>query len=291
MIQAHSAKSENMGKTILITGASSGIGEACANLFAEKGWNVVATMRDPAKSRVFKNAQNVLVSRLDVQDIASIEHAVSEGVSRFGSIDVLLNNAGYGQYGVFEAVPREKVLEQFEVNVFGPMNVIRAVLPVMRKARSGVIINMSSGAGIFTLPMISLYSASKFALEGFSEALSFELLALGIVVKIVEPHGGVNATKFNERTSASNAMSAELTDYQPFIQRSTEAFSRMSAGRLIDSGDVARVVYEAATDGSDRLRYLVGNDTRGFIKARAELQDQEYVDLLRSHFRDAIGRP
>jgi NAD(P)-dependent dehydrogenase (short-subunit alcohol dehydrogenase family) len=186
-----------MSKTILITGTSSGIGEACANLFVEKGWNVVATMRDPAKSGVFKNAQNVLVSRLDIQDIASIERAVSEGVSRFGSIDVLLNNAGYGQYGVFEAVPREKVLEQFEVNVFGPMNVIRAVLPVMRKARSGVIINMSSGAGIFTLPMISLYSASKFALEGFSEALSFELLALGIVVKIVEPHGGVSATKFN----------------------------------------------------------------------------------------------
>jgi NAD(P)-dependent dehydrogenase (short-subunit alcohol dehydrogenase family) len=117
--------------------------------------------------------------------------------------------------------------------------------------------------------MISLYSASKFALEGFSEALSFELLALGIIVKIVEPRGGVNATNFNERTSASNAMSAELADYQPFIQRSTEAFSRMSAGRLIDSGDVARVVYEAATDGSDRLRYLVGNDTRGFFKARA----------------------
>jgi hypothetical protein len=85
-------------------------------------------------------------------------------------------------------------------------------------------------------------------------------------------------------------MSAELTDYQPFIQRSTEAFSRMSAARLVDSGDVARVVYKAATDGSDRLRYLVGNDTRGFIKARAALPDQEYVDLLRSHFRDAIGK-
>ena len=109
-----------MGKTILITGASSGIGEVCANFFAQKEWNVVATTRDPAKSRAFKNAQNVLVSQLDVQDIASIEHAVSESVSRFGSIDVLLTNAGYGQYGVFEAVPREKVLEQFEVNVFGP---------------------------------------------------------------------------------------------------------------------------------------------------------------------------
>lgn len=280
-----------MTKTILITGASSGIGEACANLFAEKGWNVIATMRDPMKfGSIPQNAHNVLVSRLDVQDIGSIRQAVSEGVGRFGGIDVLLNNAGYGQYGVFEAVPREKVLEQFAVNVFGPMDVIRTVLPVMREAHNGVIVNMSSGAGIFTLPMISLYCASKFALEGFSEALSFELLSLGIVVKIVEPHGGVNATRFSERASASNVVSTELTDYQPFIQRTAEAFSRMTAARLIDSGDVAKVVYEAATDGSDRLRYLVGNDTRGFIKARAELPDQEYVAFLRSHFRDAIGR-
>ena len=278
-----------MTKTILITGASSGIGAACVNLFSEKGWNVIATMRDPHKSGALKKTGNVLVCSLDVQNIESIAAAISEGINRFGGIDVLLNNAGYGQYGVFEAVSRERVLEQFEVNVLGPMDVIRAVLPVMRKARNGVIINMSSGAGIFTLPMISLYCASKFALEGFSEALSFELLSLGIVVKLVEPHGGVTATNFSERAAASNAVASGLKDYQPFIQRSTEAFSRMTAARLIDSDDVAKVVYEAATDGTDRLRYLVGNDTRGFIKARAELPDQEYVDLLRGHFRDAIG--
>lgn len=279
-----------MGKTILITGTSSGIGLACARLFLEKGWNVIATLRDPAQAPEFGDAGRLLVSRLDVRDIPGIERTVGEGLRRFGAIDVLLNNAGYGQYGVFEAVPREKILEQFEVNVFGPMNVIRAVLPAMRKARDGVIINMSSGAGIFTLPMISLYCASKFALEGFSEALSFELLSLGIVVKIVEPHGGVDATRFGERASASNAFSGELTDYRPFVERGAEAFARMSAARLIDAGDVARVVYEAATDGSRRLRYLVGNDTRGFIKARAELPDQDYVDFLRAHFRDAIGQ-
>jgi NAD(P)-dependent dehydrogenase (short-subunit alcohol dehydrogenase family) len=148
---------------------------------------------------------------------------------------------------------------------------------------------MSSGAGIFTLPMISLYSASKFALEGFSEALSFELLPLGIVVKIVEPHGGVNAKGFAERASADNASAEAPPDYQPFVSRCAEAFARMSAARLIDSADVARVVHEAATDGTARLRYLVGNDTRGFIEARARLPDQEYVDFLRAHFRDAIG--
>jgi hypothetical protein len=109
-------------------------------------------------------------------------------------------------------------------------------------------------------------------------------------LKIVEPRWRQRDQLQSANIGSSHAMSAELTDYQPFIQRSSEAFSRMSAARLIDSGDVAKVVHEAATDGSDRLRYLVGNDTRGFIKARAALPDQEYVDFLRSHFRDAIGK-
>jgi NAD(P)-dependent dehydrogenase (short-subunit alcohol dehydrogenase family) len=276
-------------KTVLITGTSSGIGRACADLFLQQGWNVIATMRRPEKSPSFEDTGRLLVSRLDVQDASSIEQAVSDGVKRFGGIDVLVNNAGYGQYGVFEAVPRAKVIEQFEVNVFGAMDVIRAVLPVMRRARSGIVINMSSGAGVFTLPMISLYSASKFALEGFSEALSFELLPLGIVVKIVEPHGGVNNTGFGERASADNAGAGALPDYQPFISRCAEAFGQMSAARLTDSMGVAKVVHAAATDGTARLRYLVGNDTRGFIKARAGLPDQEYVDFLRAYFRDALG--
>ena len=280
-------------RTVLVTGASSGIGKACARRFAAEGWNVVATMREPARGEELEGAGSVLVARLDVRDRASIVAAVAEAVASFGTIDVLVNNAGYGQYGVFEAIPREKVVEQFEVNVFGQMDVTRAVLPVMRRARRGVVVNMSSGAGIFTLPMISIYAASKFALEGWSEALSYELLALGIVVKIVEPHGGVTATEFNARSAADAAdaaADAALDDYRAFIDRSAEAFTRMSAARLIDADDVAQVVYEAATDGTDRLRYLVGNDTRGFIRARAALPDQEYVDFMRDHFREALGR-
>lgn len=280
-----------MSQTALITGTSSGIGKATVERFAADGWNVVATMRDPAKAEGLNGRDNVLVARLDVQDRSSIDAAVKETVARFGGFDVLVNNAGYGQYGVSEAIPREKVAEQFEVNVFGPMDVTRAVLPVMRKTRRGVIINVSSGAGIYTLPMISLYSASKFALEGFSEALSYELLALGIVVKIVEPHGGVSATNFNERVAADLPADAALDDYRVFMQRSMEAFARMSAARLIDAKDVAQVVYEAATDGTTRLRYLVGNDTRGFVNTRAELPDQEYVEFMRKHFHEALEQP
>src|ERR1700680_1808212 len=118
-------------------------------------------------------------------------YRVAAGVARFGRIDALVNNAGYGQYGIFEAIPREKILQQFDVNVFGVMDVIRAILPHFRANQAGSIVNVSSGAGLFTLPMISLYSASKFALEGFSEALAYELASQHIAVKIVEPHGGV----------------------------------------------------------------------------------------------------
>lgn len=273
-----------MNKTILITGSSSGIGKASTKVFADNGWNVISTMRNPPSNHEYINNPNVLVTHLDVQDVKSIEEAVALGVSKFGGIDVLLNNAGYGQYGVFETVPRNKVIDQFEVNVFGMMDSIRVVLPIMRKKRSGVIINMSSGAGIFTLPMISLYSASKFAVEGFSESLSYELLSLGITVKIVEPHGGVNETSFNQRSSTDSSTLDQLDDYHSFIQDSTKSFSRMSAARLIDSTDVAKVVFEAATDGTDRLRYLVGNDTRGFIRARHELQDDVYVKFMRDQF-------
>ncbi len=273
-----------MKKTVLITGSSSGVGKATAKLFSSKGWNVVATMRNPTAETDLNRIGDVLVTRLDVQDRDSIDQAIKAGIGMFGTIDALINNAGYGQYGLFEALPREKVQEQFDVNVFGVMDVTRAILPHFRRNKSGVIINISSGAGIFTLPMISLYCASKFALEGFSEALAYELASQNIVVKIVEPHGGVTSTSFNERSAQDHAKNASLTDYDDFVKRTNEAFTNMSAARTISSDDVAKVIFEAATDGTNRLRYLVGNDIRGFIKARRDLSDQDYIEFIRSKF-------
>ena len=273
-----------MKKTILITGASSGIGMATARHFAAKGWNVVATMRDPEAGSDLGRLENVRVARLDVRDRASIAEAVGAGIGWFGRIDLLLNNAGYGQFGLFEAVPREKVLEQFEVNVFGVMDVTRAVLPHFRGNGAGMVIQVSSGAGLFTLPMISLYCASKFALEGFSEALAYELASQNITVKLVEPHGGVTGTDFNARSARDNAPVGELGDYADFARRTGESFARMSAARTTSSEDVARVIHEAATDGSDRLRYLVGDDARGFIRAWDGLPNQDYVAFMRSLF-------
>ena len=273
-----------MRKTVLITGASSGIGAATTKIFVAQGWNVISTMRNPSPEALEINSGHLLVARLDVQDPLSIQKAIEAGISRFGRIDVLINNAGYGQYGLFEAVPTEKIREQFEVNVFGVMDVTRAILPHFRKNQSGVILNMSSGAGVFTLPMISLYCASKFALEGFSEALSYELASQNITVKIIEPHGGVTDTKFNERTQAENAEDRSLRDYDPFVIKTRMAFANASAVRSQSADDVAKAIFSAATDGTKRLRYLVGNDTRGFIKARHEMSDDDYVNFMRSHF-------
>ncbi len=273
-----------MTRTILITGASSGIGKASAELFHAKGWNVVATMRHPENETELTALPNVLVTRLDVQDQASIDEAVGAGIARFGRIDLLLNNAGYGQNGIFEATSREKIREQFDVNLFGVMDVTRAVLPHFREQKGGAIINVSSGAGLFTLPTLSIYCASKFALEGFTEALSYELGALGISVKSVIPHGGVSATSFQARAAESFAADPTLADYDAFLDHAKRAFADMVVARMMSASDVAAVIYEAATDGSDRLRYLVGDDARGFIKARTELDDQAYVRFMRSHF-------
>ena len=273
-----------MSKTIFITGASSGIGKASAALFARAEWNVIATVRTPGGGTELADMPNVLVVPMDVRDLASIHAAIDAGLARFGRIDVLVNNAGYGQYGIFEGIAREKVQEQFDVNVFGVMDVTRAFLPHFRKNQSGVIINISSGAGFYTVPMISLYCASKFALEGFSEGLAYELASQNITVKIVEPHGGVTSTSFNERAARHRATDTTLSDYDVFVKRMGESFAKMSAGRTTSADDVAQVIHTAATDGTDRLRYLVGNDTRGFVQARQTLPDDEYVKYMRSHF-------
>lgn len=227
---------------------------------------------------------NVLILPLDVADQASIERAVTAGLARFGRIDVLLNNAGYTQSGLFEAISAERIERQFDVNVFGVMAVTRALLPHMRANGSGTVINVSSGAGLFALPMMSLYCASKFALEGWSEALAYELAAVGIIVKLVIPHGGVTATAFRERQQAEFATDPSLSDYDSFVERTGRAFTHMMAARAMSADDVAEIVLEAAMDGTDRLRYLVGDDARGFVKARMEMSEENYIRFMRERF-------
>lgn len=247
-------------KTVLITGTSTGLGRSAANFFAARGWNVVATMRRPGDTHEFAGWENALVARLAVQDRESIASAVEAGLARFGRIDALVNNAGFGLFGVLESTPRAKIQEQFDVNVFGVMEATRALLPHFRANRAGTIINISSGAGVFTLPMISLYCASKFALEGFSEALSYELLGLGIRVKIVEP-GGVVRTDFGKRSGVEAAGMQVLPDYETFVADTQAVFAGLRATRTATEEDVAEVIFTVATDGTDRLRYVATRDT------------------------------
>lgn len=272
-----------MSKTVLITGASSGIGKAAAQKFAAEGWNVIATMRSPEKEEELRQRANVLVTQLDVQRPDTIEAAVQEGLNRFGQIDALVNNAGYGQNGIFEAMTREQIQQQFAVNVFGVMDVTRAVLPHFRQRKQGVILNISSGAGRFTLPMLSMYSASKFALEGFSEGLSHELLPLNIFVKIIEPGG--TETNFSNVTREGFAYDPELIEYEPFRKAAGAMFANLTGQRLVTAQEVADVIYSAATDGTDTLRYAIGNaDFNGRLTARATLPDQAYVAFIRQGF-------
>ena len=240
-------------------------------------------MRRPEAEQELAGLPNVLVNRLDVQDPRSITESIQAGIERFGQIDALINNAGFGLFGLFEATPVEKVREQFDVNVFGVMNVIRALLPHFRKNKAGLILNVSSGAGVFALPMISLYCASKFALEGFSESLSYELASQNIIVKIVEP-GGVLSTNFGKRSGEEAVQNAALRDYDGFAAEMNAVFAGLRAARLATEEDVAKVIFEAATDGTRRLRYVATADIAPLVKARRETSEDEYIAFMRSRF-------
>jgi NAD(P)-dependent dehydrogenase (short-subunit alcohol dehydrogenase family) len=272
-----------MKKTILITGTSSGFGKATARLFVSHGWNVVATMRRPEDERELNQLPDVLVTRLDVQDRPSIAAAITAGITRFGRIDALVNNAGFGLFGLFEATSREKIAEQFDVNVFGVMDVTRALLPHFRQNKGGLILNIGSGAGVFALPMISLYCATKFALEGFSESLSYELASQNIIVKMIEP-GGVVSTNFGRRSGVEAEQNPALPDYDAFVTHTNAVFAGLRANRLASEEDVAQVIYQAATDGTDRLRYVATEDIKPLVKARRESSEEDYIALMRAHF-------
>jgi NAD(P)-dependent dehydrogenase (short-subunit alcohol dehydrogenase family) len=262
-------------KTVMITGASSGIGAAATAMFREHGWQVAATMRTPPDPPERPDGR-VLTTRLDVADHVSIASAINATVERFGGLDVVVNNAGYGQYGIFEAVSPQDVQRQLDVNLLGTMAVIRAALPSLRAAGDGVIVNVSSGAGLYGLPLSSIYCASKYAVEGFTEAVSYELHGIGIAVKLVIPHGGVSGTAFGSATS----LPAIPEEYQAYADRTWSAAASRPAPEPIAAANVAATILEAATDRTQRLRYLVGNDTRGLIAA-LDLPMAEREPLLR----------
>ncbi len=240
-----------MPQTILITGSSSGIGQATAIYFAEQGWNVVATMRTPEKAGEWAQHSNITLMRLDVLDLASINQSINDTIRKFGKIDAVVNNAGYALVGPFEAATNEQINRQFNTNVFGLMNVCREVIPHFREQRSGVIINVASMGGRLTFPLYSLYHGTKWAVEGFSESLQFELRPFNVRIKIIEP--GAIKTDFYDRSM--DVMSKPgLTVYDAYVNkamRNMNQFGKTAPG----PEKVAAVIYRAATDDSWKLRY------------------------------------
>lgn len=248
-------------KTILITGCSSGYGLATAKRFHAEGWRVVATMRTPSQDLLPKS-DNMLVLPMDVTKPASIAAVLAA----CGPIDVLVNNAGIGYFGAFEAAPMDVIREIFETNTFGVMAVTQAVVPQLRERRAGLVINVTSSATLAPFPLVAAYTASKTAIQGFSASLAHEMAEFGVGVKIVAPGYGPG-TQFASNGSVRMDGSVPVA-YAPYAQRVFASLSEL--GDVTTPDDVASVVWEAANDGANRLQYPAGPDAVALAHGRPQ---------------------
>lgn len=244
-------------KTVFITGASAGIGFECAKIYSEKNWNVVATMRNPQGASNELKKSNIHIVKMDVTNTESIHNAVNEAIQRFGQIDVLINNAGYYSIGVIEAISEDEIRRQIETNLMGLIYTTKVVLPFMRKRRSGLIVNLSSVAGRTTVPLQSIYHATKWGVEGFSQSLLYEVEGLGIDVVLIEP--GVIKTDFYTR-SMNFSKEDTLTEYQEISKKAGDYL--VNGGKNGSSPvEVAQKIYSITESKKRRLHYLVGKST------------------------------
>lgn len=268
-----------MNPTVFITGCSSGFGRATAALFLEKGWNVVATMRTVREARTpeLARSERLRVLRLDVTDRASIAAAVRDAIDACGGLDVVVNNAGIGLLSAFEATPPEAIREIFDTNTFGVMAVTQAVIPHLRERRAGTIVNVTSTVGIVPMPLVAVYTASKLAVEGFTESLSYELSCFGVQTKIVEP-GYAPTTRFTAN-NAGRTSGLVPEAYAPYAE---QLLQRLGASQATTAEDVARAVWLAATDGTPRLRYAAGQDAEALAAMRSALPGERYLEEMRA---------
>ena len=264
-----------MEKVILVTGASTGIGRETVKLFQAKNWKVAATMRRPEESEDLQKIADVECIRLDVTDIDSIRSAIAETLEKFGRIDAVVNNAGYGVVGPFEASTYEQVNRQLQTNIIGLMNVCREIIPYFREQKRGYIVNIASVGGRMTFPLYSLYHATKWAVEGFSESLQYELEQFNIRVKIIEP--GPIKTDFYDRSQVI-AKKEGLTAYDHFVEKVVPNMQKAGA-EAPDGSVVAQTIYDAVTDDSKRLRY--GVNTKGILALRRLLPERAFKRFIK----------
>jgi len=258
-----------MAQTIFITGASTGLGRAAAVLFKERGWTVIATMRRPEDGEALASG-GITVLPLDVTQPSQIEAAARRAIE-LGGIDVLFNNAGYGLAGPLEGTTDEQLRRQLDTNLLGVIRTTQAFLPHLREKRSGVIITTTSIGGLIGLPFNSSYHVTKWALEGWTESMSFELGRFGIAIKTVAP-GGIKTDFLNR-----SLVLAGHPAYEEDIANVVAVFTNPErAATYATAEEIAEVVYEAATDGKDQVRYLAGADAKAFHARRLEIGSEAF---------------
>lgn len=285
MTSSTSPSSSSDQKVAIVTGSSTGIGYETSLILARNGFLTYATMRNLNKSEdmkliVAKENLPIQIKQLDVTEDLSVENAIQEISSETGRIDVLVNNAGYGLNGAFEDLAMDEVKAQYETNVYGLMRTTQAVLPIMRKQKSGTIVNISSGAGRFGLPGGSAYVSTKFAVEGLSESMSYELEPFGIKVVIVEP--GVIRTNFMDGLVIAKKSQDPNSPYSQIMQKIATGFEEMM--KNASSPDlVAKVVLNAIRDKNPSLRYLAGNDVEAWLGGNRKIADEELYKMMKQN--------
>jgi NAD(P)-dependent dehydrogenase (short-subunit alcohol dehydrogenase family) len=272
----------------IVTGSSGGIGLATSLALARKGYLTYATMRNLAKRDSIQSVADkqhlpVRVVQLDVTDENSIKKAIQSILSEAGRIDLLVNNAGYALTGAFEDIGIDEIEAQYETNVFGVIRVTQAVLPIMRKQGSGRIINISSGAGRIGYPGGSAYVSSKFALEGLSESMAYEIEQFGIKTVLVEP--GFVRTNFGENIVIARKTQNTNSPYSQMMQMMSSIRDKMLKNAS-DADLVAEVVVEAATAKEPNLRYLAGKDVQQMVAAKRSMSDEEFQKMMKQGVMD-----
>lgn len=259
-----------MSKTIFITGASTGLGKATAKLFQSKGWNVVATMRNLENKTELSQLENVTFLPLDVTNVEQIKSTTKRAIEL--GVDVVFNNAGYGLFGALEALNDEQIVRQINTNLLGIIRVTQAFVPYFREKKNGTFIATTSIGGLVTFPTAAIYHATKWALEGWAESMSFELSLNNIKIKTVAP-GGIN-TDFASR-------SIDLVPHPLYDDTTQKVFALFDPTKNSSAEQIAEIVYEAATDEKDQVRYVAGEDAKATYARRLQIGNEEFRKELR----------
>jgi len=274
-------------KVAIVTGSSSGIGYETSIALARDGFITYATMRNLQKGnniRSFRDKEELLLKiiKLDVTDDFSVTNAIESIMSESGRIDVLVNNAGYGLAGAFEDLTMDEIKQQYETNFFGVFRVTQAVIPIMRKQKSGIIVNVSSGAGRFGYPGGSAYVSTKFALEGLSESISYELNPFGIKVILVEP--GVIRTNFESGMVKAKKSRDPSSAYWGMTQKMDKLFSQLLQNSSPPSL-VANIILQAVKSDNPNFRYLAGIDVEQWVDQKNKMSDTQFINMMNQSFQ------